>query len=96
VAASPSIGGANAKSPKVGQGLANRVSDFLEGAKRKEPKPGGRALATAGAKRNVAQGKEKRNGSRSGPYRREGVAGGNGPLGWVTEDRRRTGKDAIG
>ncbi len=39
------------------QGLANRVSDFLEGAERKEPKPGGRALATGGAKRNVAEGR---------------------------------------
>ncbi len=39
------------------QGLANRLAGFLEGAKRKEPKPGGRALATGGAKRNVAQGR---------------------------------------
>ncbi len=56
MAASPSIGGANAKSPARWPGLANRESDFLEGAKRKEPKPGGRALATAGAKRKVCAG----------------------------------------
>ena len=37
-----------------------------------------------------AEGKEKRNGSRSGPCEKEGVAGGNGPLGWVAEDRRGT------
>ena len=42
------------------QGLANRVSDFLEGAKRKEPKPAGRALANTGTKQHACKGKGKR------------------------------------